>query len=104
MDEKEFLADAFARAIRRQPWLLRRKESILQILQGVAWVLATFFAQSGTVDTWQAIAIGAASSLVAFLITAFTKAAVTPSMVDRVASEVYKVEDLPVVNFASSGL
>lgn len=71
------------REIENQPVYLRYKGSILIALSGLAWVLAELATSEDIAELGWSGTIGAAATVVAFLVNRFTKDGITPSMAER---------------------
>lgn len=79
------VAEAIANALADQPWWLKRKATILMVLQAVGWVLAVATTYASALPEAVALAIGVVSTLTAALVNAFTKDGFTGSMPERAA-------------------
>lgn len=94
MNNNEIVADAIAQAIADQPWWLKRKATILMVLQAVGWVLAFATTYASSLPEVVTLAIGVASTFIAGLVNALTKDGFTDSMSERAAE--YAPEYTPV--------
>lgn len=81
----QIVADAIAQAIAEQPWWLKRKATILMVLQAVGWVLAVATTYASSLPEVVTLAVGVASTFVAGLVNALTKDGFTDSMPERAA-------------------
>lgn len=78
-------AQAVKRELDSQPWWVRRKGTLLNILQAAGWLIGVLGSAAGDWPEWAVLVLGGASYFVAAAITALTKDPFTPSMVGRVA-------------------
>lgn len=95
ISSQQVVADAIANAIAEQPWWLKRKATILMVLQGLGWVLAVATTYASALPEPVTIGIGVASTLVAALVNAFTRDGFTDSMPQRAADHAPDVEYHP---------
>lgn len=102
MHNKEIIEGVMTRIIESQPVLFRRKDTIVTFLTGLSWLVAFVAPYVGVLPPWVAVIVGGVGTALGMLINAFTKAAITPSMVERVTEQVYEPDELPVFNHAAS--
>lgn len=69
----------------QSPWY-RRKSTLINLLQGIGWVLGALTTIAASWPEWAILLIGGLSTLVASALSALTKGEITPSMVARIAA------------------
>ncbi|ARM68446.1 hypothetical protein [Corynebacterium phage IME1320_01] len=88
----EYVADAVAAELVAQPWWLRRKGTILLILQGAAWLAGALPAYLADAPMWFVFVAGFTGTILTTLINALTVDGVTPSMEGRLADQAQAAE------------
>lgn len=88
----EHVAEAVAVELQEQPWWLRRKGTIMIVLQAVAWVVGYIPVHFADASEWTILAVGIIGSFVAALVNALTKDGVTPSMAPRLKDQAERRE------------
>lgn len=78
-----------------QPGWLRRKSTLINLLQGLGWVLGALATVAADWPEWAVLLVGGLSTLVASCLSALTKGELTPSMAMRIAA--YAPADTPDV-------
>ena len=74
---------AVDKAVKEQsPWT-RRKDTIVTVLTGLAWLAGALLPYTTDMDPRVGVALGATATIAGALVNAFTKGAVTPSMASR---------------------
>ena len=74
---------AVDKAVKEQsPWA-RRKDTIVTVLTGLAWLAGVLIPYTTDMDPRVGIALGATATIAGALVNAFTKGAITPSMATR---------------------
>lgn len=85
MSNRNVAAVAVSQAYADQPAWFRRKSTLINVLQGLGWLLGFVATFAASWPEWAVLLIGGLSTLVASALSALTKGEITPSMVDRVA-------------------
>lgn len=83
----EQVAEAVAAELIAQPWWLRRKGTIMMILQALAWLAGILPASLAGAPEWLIPLTGGIGFVLTTLINALTKDGVTPSMAPRLAEQ-----------------
>ena len=74
---------AVAKAVKEQsPWA-RRKDTIVTVLTGLAWLAGALLPYTTGLDPRVGVVLGTTATIAGALVNAFTKGAVTPSMAKR---------------------
>lgn len=74
---------AVAKAVKEQSPMTRRKDTLVTILTGLAWLAGVLIPYTTDMDPRVGIALGATATIAGALVNAFTKGAITPSMATR---------------------
>lgn len=88
----EHVAEAVAVELQEQPWWLRRKGTIMLVLQAIAWVAGYIPVHFADASEWTVLAAGIIGFFVTALVNALTKDGVTPSMAPRLADQAERRE------------
>lgn len=88
----ERVAEAVAVELQEQPWWLRRKGTIMIVLQAIAWVAGYIPVHFADASEWTILAVGIIGSFVAGLVNALTVDGVTPSMAPRLKDQAERRE------------
>ena len=88
----ERVAEAVAVELQEQPWWLRRKGTIMLVLQAIAWVAGYIPVHFADASEWTILAAGIIGFFVTALVNALTKDGVTPSMAPRLADQAERRE------------
>lgn len=88
----EHVAEAVAVELQEQPWWLRRKGTIMLVLQAIAWVAGYIPVYFADASEWTILAVGLIGSFVTALVNAFTVDGVTPSMGPRLKDQAERRE------------
>lgn len=88
----ERVAEAVAVELQEQPWWLRRKGTIMIVLQAIAWVAGYIPVHFADASEWTILAVGIIGSFVAALVNALTVDGVTPSMAPRLKDQAERRE------------
>lgn len=83
----EYVAEAVAAELVAQPWWLRRKGTILLILQAAAWLAGALPAYLADAPLWFVFVAGFIGTTLTALISSLTIDGVTPSMEGRLAEQ-----------------
>lgn len=84
MTGQNVAAIAVSRAYEAQPAWFRRKSTLINVLQGLGWLLGALTTVAASWPEWAVLLIGGLSTLVAAGLSALTKGEITPSMAERV--------------------
>lgn len=87
----EHVAEAVAVELQEQPWWLRRKGTIMLVLQAISWVAGVIPVYFADASEWTILAVGLIGSFFTALVNAFTVDGVTPSMAPRLADQAERV-------------
>lgn len=87
------VAEAVASELVAQPWWLRRKGTIMLVLQALAWLAGILPVYLADAPAWFIGVAGGVGFVLTTLINALTKDGVTPSMAPRLAEQVQAAED-----------
>lgn len=90
---EEQVADAVAAELMAQPWWLRRKGTIMLVLQALAWLVGVLPVCLADAPSWFIAVTGGAGVVLTTLINALTKDGVTPSMALRLAEQARAAEN-----------
>ena len=95
----ERVAEAVAIELQEQPWWLRRKATIMLVLQGAMWVAGAIPVFLADAPEWFILVAGGVGFFLTTLTNALTKDGVTPSMAPRLADQAERreVEEAPTV-------
>ena len=88
----EHVAEAVAVELQEQPWWLRRKGTIMLVLQGAMWVAGAIPVLLTDAPEWFILAAGGVGVFLTTLTNALTKDGVTPSMAPRLADQAERRE------------
>ena len=88
----EYVADAVAAELVAQPWWLRRKGTIMLILQASSWLAGILPVHLADAPVWFIGVTGFVGVVMTTLINALTKDGVTPSMAPRLAEQAQSAE------------
>lgn len=88
----EHVAEAVAVELQEQPWWLRRKGTIMLVLQGAMWVAGAIPVFLADAPEWFILVAGGVGFFLTTLTNALTKDGVTPSMAPRLADQAARTE------------
>ena len=88
----EHVAEAVAVELQEQPWWLRRKGTIMLVLQAILWVAGYIPVHFADASEWTILAAGTIGFFVTALVNALTVDGVTPSMAPRLADQAERRE------------
>lgn len=88
----EYVADAVAAELVAQPWWLRRKATIMLVLQALAWLAGILPVVLTGTPEWFIFVAGGIGFILTTLINALTIDGVTPSMEGRLAEQAQAAE------------
>lgn len=87
------VAEAVAAELMAQPWWLRRKGTIMLVLQALAWLAGILPVYLVDAPSWFIGVAGGAGVVLTTLVNALTVDGVTPSMAPRLAEQAQAAED-----------
>lgn len=82
------IINAVTRALSQQPWVMRRKDTIITITTGLVWLTGVLVPYLGGAPTWVGVVIGAVGTIAGAMVNALTPGAITPSMAQRLSETV----------------
>lgn len=88
----EYVADAVAAELVAQPWWLRRKATIMLILQALAWLAGILPVILSDSPEWFIFVAGGVGFILTTLLNALAVDGVTPSMAGRLAEQAQAAE------------
>lgn len=74
---------AVDKAVKEQSPMARRKDTIVTVLTGLAWLASILIPYTADMDPRVGVVLGATATIAGALVNAFTKGAITPSMATR---------------------
>lgn len=92
MNPADVVKQSTIELLESQPWFIRRKDSLLQAAQAIGWIAAVVVPLVSDLPAWVSLIVGAIAYAAAGFTTAFTKGAIPPSAVSRLASKAYEIE------------